>query len=107
NLEALTALFLATPWLQTASGLLALAGAATVANLLVKRVILGIVVRTLDAMSVTLEAPMIRPTVQRLANVVPAIVIARGVAAVPHLPAAVETVTANVCGAFIILTLAL
>ena len=107
SIDGFTSFFSSHPWLQMMIGITLLVGAATLANLIVKRLILRVVVRALDVMSVTLEAHMIEPTVRRLANVVPAIVISRGVAVVPHLPQAVVTVVANVCSAFIILTLAL
>ena len=45
--------------------------------------------------------------IPRLANVVPAVVLAAGVAFVPDLPALLVTVVRNVCFAFIILTVAL
>ncbi|MDH4584764.1 mechanosensitive ion channel family protein [Pseudomonas sp. BN415] len=45
--------------------------------------------------------------IKRLANVVPALVLAGGVRVVPNLPGALVEVITNVCAAFIILTVAL
>ncbi|NWL79831.1 mechanosensitive ion channel protein MscS [Pseudomonas taiwanensis] len=45
--------------------------------------------------------------IKRLANVVPALVLAFGVKVVPNLPGALVEVISNVCAAFIILTIAL
>lgn len=45
--------------------------------------------------------------IKRLANVVPALVLAYGVKVVPNLPGALVEVVTNVCAAFIILTIAL
>ncbi|BCG26739.1 mechanosensitive ion channel protein MscS [Pseudomonas tohonis] len=45
--------------------------------------------------------------IKRLANVVPALVLASGVKVIPGLPTSLVTVVTNVCAAFIILTLAL
>ncbi|MFZ6047793.1 mechanosensitive ion channel family protein [Pseudomonas sp. CR3202] len=45
--------------------------------------------------------------VKRLANIVPALVLAGGVKVVPNLPDTLVTVVSNVCAAFIILTVAL
>ncbi|MHC5348935.1 mechanosensitive ion channel family protein [Metapseudomonas furukawaii] len=45
--------------------------------------------------------------IKRLANVVPALVLAFGVKVVPNLPGALVEVITNVCAAFIILTIAL
>ena len=45
--------------------------------------------------------------VRRLANVVPAIIVARGVGSVPHLAEPVIMVVRNVSGAFMVLTIAL
>src|SRR5690606_7669035 len=45
--------------------------------------------------------------VARLANIVPALVIALDITFIPELPAALVTVVRNVCNAFIILTVAM
>lgn len=94
------------PWLQSLLGLMALALAAAIANLIVKQVILRLFRRAATELSPH-SVDGLTPVARRLANVVPAIVIARGVAAVPNLTEPVITVTRNVTGAFMVLTLAL
>ena len=47
------------------------------------------------------------PVIARLANVVPALVLSLGIKVVPELPTALVTVVENVCGAFVVLTIAL
>jgi miniconductance mechanosensitive channel len=105
--DALASLAPETPWIQTLLGLVLLALAATAVNLVVKQVILRLFARLFDGMSLAIEAKDALPIVRRLANAAPAIVISRGVSLVPHLPAEVETVTRNVCTAFIVLVLVL
>jgi miniconductance mechanosensitive channel len=106
-LDAITAFVPDTPWLQTLIGLAVLAATAILANLVVKEVILRVLGRMLDGLSLAVQAKDARPIARRLANVVPAIVISHGVRLAPHLPVEVETVTRNVCSAFIVLTIVL
>ncbi len=94
------------PWLQSLLGLMALALTAALANLAVKQVILRLLLRAASELKPRI-ADDLAPVARRLANVVPAIIAARGVAAVPYLAEAVVTVTRNVAGAFLVLTLAL
>ncbi|MFZ5719905.1 MAG: mechanosensitive ion channel family protein [Pseudomonadota bacterium] len=82
-------------------------GGAVVANLLMKLVVVRVLTHALDVASVTLEARHIQPVVARLANVVPAVVVARTIVLVPNLPPEFVTVTRNVCSAFIVLTVVL
>ena len=89
-------------WLEALIGVGILVGAAALANFIVKKVMLRLAPRVLPAGSADLTA-----IVARLANIVPAIIISRGIAAVPHLPSAAVTVTQNVISAFIILTIVL
>jgi len=105
SIELLPAFVDAPPWLETVIGVVALAFAAFLANLIVKQVILRIFQRAVGAAGVKLKGAALDPVVRRLANVVPAIVIARGVAVVPHLPEAAVTVVRNVTSAFIVLTI--
>ncbi len=88
------------PWLETLIGLGLLVGLAAVANLAVKKGILKLARRLLPDKSPTLVA-----IAARLANIVPAVIVSRGIAAVPNLPEAATTVTRNVVSAFIILTI--
>ena len=89
------------PWVETAVAAGLLLAIATIANLVVKLLIVRLIVRLkpIDSSNVGVIAG-------RLANIVPAMIIAGGIAAVPHLPDAAVAVIRNVSGAFVILTLA-
>ncbi len=78
---------------------------AYAANFIVKRVILRSLMKLL-ARAVEYKIDD-HGMAKRLANVVPAIIIANGIQIVPNLPDAAVAVTRNVCGGFIILSLAL
>jgi len=95
------------PWMQMLVGLAILALVAILANFIVKHVILRIFRRGIDALSLVIHGDALLPMARRLANIVPAVIISRGVLAVPHLPPEVITVTQNVVSAFIVLTIAL
>jgi len=90
------------PWAETLVALALLAFVAWVANFIVKHVLLRIATRWLPAQGVT---PL--PVVARLANIVPALIVANGIAAVPHLPAPLVALVANVAAASIILFVAM
>src|SRR3546814_8886173 len=81
--------------------------AATLANAVVKQVILRLLERGLDTAALAVTSGQLDPIVRRLSNIVPAIVIWRGIKLVPHLPAGVIDVTQNVVSAFIALTIVL
>src|SRR5690554_3001543 len=87
----------------TAAGILLL---AFIANYVVKKILLRSLLGTLSRFSKH-KTDEFNSIAARLANVVPAVIIGMGVQAVPHLPEALVTVVRNVCGGFIILTLAL
>ncbi len=89
-------------WLQS---LIALAGLAVVAlavNWLIKRVLLRAAAPYLDKRSNTVDR-----SVAWLATVIPLLIVSRGVAVVPNLPAEVVTVTVNVVKALIVLSVAM
>jgi miniconductance mechanosensitive channel len=92
--------------LQSLLGLAGLILGAAIANLVVKQVILRVLWRAASGLGPQI-ADELKPVARRLANVVPAIIVARGISAVPHLAEPVVTVTRNVTGAFMVLTLAL
>ncbi len=94
-------------WTQTLVGLTALAATAVVANLLVKQVILRIIERGLDSALLVAESAHFDPIVRRLTNIVPAVVMSRGIALVPYLSGDLVTVIRNVASAFIVLTIVL
>lgn len=95
------------PWAQALSGLALLVAAATLANAVVKQVILRLLERGLDTAALAVTSGQLDPIVRRLSNIVPAIVISRGIQLVPHLPAGAIDVTQNVVSAFIVLTIVL
>ncbi len=84
--------------------LLAAWGANWVTRLLLVRVVGGLVKATPMRWD---DALMSRKVLARLANVVPALIIASGIATITGLPDGVETVVRNVALAFVALTIAL
>ncbi len=92
----------APPWAEALLGLGLLVLAAAAANFIVKHLILRLIARFIPT---ALPAPVEIPA--RLANIVPALIISAGIVLVPHLPEWVATVTRNVVGAFIVLTIAM
>ncbi|MBP6798597.1 MAG: mechanosensitive ion channel family protein, partial [Luteimonas sp.] len=98
------------PWAYAAAVIAALLLTAWLANWLTKRVLLRGIRRALRASPLGGAAhdhEVQLRVIPRLANVVPALVIAAGVAAVPDLPPQVVSVVRALCQAFIVLTLAL
>lgn len=91
-------------WGQAAAGLAALVLAAILANAIVKNVILRIIERGLSRLGFETGSAYLDPVARRLANVVPAAVISRGVVLVPHLPADAIAVVRNVAHASIVLS---
>ena len=94
------------PWLEALLGLAVLAVAAILANLIVRQAMRRIFRRAAATWD-TGGSHALTQMVRRLANVVPAIIVARGVGSVPHLAEPVIMVVRNVSGAFIVLTIAL
>jgi miniconductance mechanosensitive channel len=90
------------PWVQTLVGLGLLVLASVAANFIVKHVILRLVARIVPG-----DWPAPSAIAARLANIVPALIISAGIVLVPNLPEWVVSVTRNVVGAFVILTIAL
>jgi miniconductance mechanosensitive channel len=96
------------PHAYTASAVLLLLLAAWLSNWITKRILLRGIYRALRATPLGFSDDLSRHgVIRRLANVVPALLLATGIAAVPDLPDALVTVVRNVCGAFVVLTLAL
>ncbi len=87
-------------------GVAVLAVAAALANLIVKQAMRRIFRRAAAAWD-TGGSHALTQMVRRLANVVPAIIVARGVGSVPHLAEPAIMVVRNVSGAFMVLTIAL
>lgn len=105
--EWLKAAFANHPWAYTTSTLLALGAAAWLANWVTRRLLL----KGFNALQrVATERNRVlqdHGVAARLANIVPAMVIWMGVAAVPNVPEAVITVVRNVSSAFIMFSIAL
>ncbi|HTO27050.1 MAG TPA: mechanosensitive ion channel family protein, partial [Devosia sp.] len=100
--EALSLFPHSPPWVGTLAGLAALICASAAANFVVKHVILRLMGRLIPT-----AQPAPAAISARLANIVPAMIVSSGIALVPHLPEWVVTVTRNIIGAFIVLTIAL
>ena len=108
QLHALRASLAPYPWAYTVVVACALVLLAWLANWITKRVLLRGLRRLLATLPLGQGDHQVRlRVIPRLANVVPAVVLAAGVAFVPDLPALLVTVVRNVCFAFIILTVAL
>ena len=108
QLDALRASLAPYPWAYTVVVACVLVLLAWLANWITKRVLLRGLRRLLATLPLGQGDHQVRlRVIPRLANVVPAVVLAAGVAFVPDLPALLVTVVRNVCFAFIILTVAL
>src|SRR5690554_4632961 len=96
------------PQLYTLISLTLLILAAWLANWVVKRILVRGLLRLLKASPIGHEQSLENARfISRLANIVPAIVLSAGIVLIPGLSEALITVVRNVCGAFIILTIAL
>lgn len=93
------------PELQTLVACVALIATAWLANWIVKRILVRGLYRILRHTRETGLQDF--GIIRRLSNIVPALVLSVGVTAVPGLPDAAVTVVRNVCGGFIVLTIAL
>lgn len=106
--ETLEAFLAAYPWIYTLIALSILVLAALFANFVVKKILLRVVNHFLGRTAYGRDEELRRyGVIERLANIMPAFVIASGIGLVPHLPDAAVTVVRNVANAFIILTLAM
>ena len=95
----------AHPELQTLVACTALIFAAWLSNWVVKRILVrGLYHLLRHARDAQLQDFGV---IKRLSNIVPALVLSIGIKAVPGLPEAAVTVVQNVCGGFIVLTIAL
>lgn len=96
------------PVLVTALALLALALAALFANFVVKAILVRVLNKVLGY-TVWGRDPELRRhgVIERLANIMPALVVSNGIMLVPNLPAFAVVVVKNVASAFMILTVAM
>ena len=96
------------PILATGMALLLLAFAALFANFVVKALLVRALNRVLAFTAYGRDPELRRHgLIERLANVMPALVVSTGIALVPNLPAFVVIVVRNVSSAFMILTVAM
>ena len=96
------------PEFSSAAGLALLVIAAWASNWIVKRILVRGLMRALRATRIGQDQALHDSgIINRLANIVPALLISIGIALVPGLPEAAITVVRNVASAFIVLTIAL
>ena len=107
QIEHLIRAWIPEPWMQTGISLLLLLACAWISNWIAKEIVRRIVMRVLEHLPFPIEARHIGAIVARLSNIVPALVIQAGIAAVPHMPAGVTALVQSLCAGFIILTIAI
>lgn len=96
------------PELFTLSATVLLVLVALLSNWIVKRILVRGLYRAVNATQFGREAQIQHNgIIKRLANIVPALVLSSGVTLIPDLPDSAVSVVRNVCGAFIVLTIAL
>lgn len=96
------------PQLYTLINLCLLILAAWLANWIVKRLLLRGLLRVLQATPVGKDQLLHDSNViSRLANIVPAVILSAGIGLIPDISETLVTIVRNVCGAFIILTIAM
>ncbi|GGD54018.1 mechanosensitive ion channel family protein [Croceicoccus pelagius] len=89
------------PWVQSLIGLVLLALAALAVNFVLKKVILRAAAPFLDTRSLTADK-----AAARLANVIPLLIVSKGITLVPNLPEGVRIVVQNLAEAGIVLSIA-
>lgn len=96
------------PQWQLALSLCAILLLSWLGNFIVKRILIGGIIRALRNTSFN-SHHLVKDFsfISRLANVVPALIISIGIKLVPNVPADLVTVVVNVCNAFVIFTIAL
>ena len=108
QLDSWLASLQATPWLATLVAALLLVAAAVLADWITQRVLLRLVRRAVAATPTDYDdALLARGVIDRLAHVVPALVVSTGLPHVPNVPDALVTVGRNVAGAYVVFTVAL
>lgn len=90
------------PVAETLIGLCLLLFAAFLADFLVRRVLIRLLLKVIDRGGRTDMDDLLKPVVGTLARIAPAIVVHQGIAAVPHLAPVVVKLTQNVANAFAI-----
>ncbi|MBW4330526.1 mechanosensitive ion channel family protein [Stakelama sp. CBK3Z-3] len=92
---------------QTLISIVALALAAAAANLVVKQVLLRLIWRYLERVAFDDDLPSLPRVAQRLATIIPTLVVERGIRLVPHLSPEIDTVVGNICSAIVVLCIAM
>src|SRR5690606_37821887 len=92
------------PLAEALIGLSLLLLLALLLDWLTRNVLLRLLRRGLMAMGLDTTAEVVRSVIRRLSRIAPAIVIHRGILAVPHVPMEIETVVRNVAAASMIVT---
>lgn len=96
------------PHLSTLTGLTVLLVFSWLANWIVKRILVRGIYKMLRTSAVSGHSTLAdSPFIARLANIVPAVILALGINLVPRLPEFLITIVQNVSSAFIVLTIAL
>lgn len=96
------------PNLEIAVYLIILVVLAWLGNFIIKRVLLGGLFKLLRSSSLDKHMAVINlKFIARLANIVPALILATGIHVIDGVPDSVVTIVVNVCNAFIVLTVAL
>ena len=96
------------PQLYTLIALIALVLGAWIANWIVKRILVRGLMHLLRATPVGNDQALHdSKVISRLANIVPALILSIGIGLIPGLSETMITIVRNVCGAFVILTVAL
>ncbi len=102
-MNELQALIAAQPqWAQAAIGIVAIAFAAVLVNLVIKKVILRAAAPWLDRRSQTVDE-----AAARLATVIPLLIIVYGLEHLRYVPEAVVEIVTNIAAAFVVLSVAL
>lgn len=95
------------PWMQSLIGVAVLLLIALGSHVILKFVILRTLKNLFGVFIRTSHSDLVGRMVSRLANILPAIIIARGIEWIAHLPEGVITVVNNVCTAFIVVSLSM
>lgn len=95
------------PQLALAIGVLAVFLVAWISNFVLKKILLRFVLSWMKTVSKDpVRTELREKIIARTANILPAVIVSYGVTLIPHVSAAIVTVTQNVANAFIILTIA-
>jgi miniconductance mechanosensitive channel len=106
-MSALAAALQDQPWVLSLLAFAAVAAAALLAHWLARRLLARLAGRLFAGVAGGGEQAQLKLIAQRLAGVVPAVVVARGAALIPHVAPEALSVVGNVCAAVVVLSLTL